>query len=299
MLVAAGLTAAPVLAQVAVPPGPPVPKTPEWTPPPPPPMPAPGQGAQPVQPVHIEPEIPQKEWAKYLCEPRDAEGKLPKLAWPRYWAAIKVNDEIATEKQAELEPFFQSRREIYERIAIDNADFIAKIDDGLIEKLNVTDRDSLSGVTKQFKALAGQETAVASLRKQNLLNNRQVKTSEKIVEARNKAEMEEAKKAAGEDKNLKAAALSRQMWVQASEEAMWARRGLLIEGAGRASAAADRAGLSGDALEAVRSAEKAAAAASDDAKYDAMLAALRKMDIDQQREFLRAIVASRPATAEK
>lgn len=296
VVIAAGLMSGPLMAQVAVPPGPAVAPTPAWTPPPPPPAPPrPGPNAAPV---HIEPDpIPQKEWAKYLCEPRDAEGKLPKLEWPRYWAAVKVNDEIPEQKQAELEPFFEARKEIYERIAIDNADFLVKLDDGLIEKLDVKNRDELSPVVKQIKALAGQETVISALRKQNMLNNRQVKTSEKIADARIKAEMEDAKKDAGDGKEDKAGALSKMMMRLSSEEALWARRWLLIEGAGRASEAADRAGLSGAALDAVKAAQKKAASASgDEAKYTIMLDALHAMDIDQQREFMRAIIATRPAS---
>lgn len=283
------------LAQIAVPPGPAVPETPKWTPPPPPPPP-PAQGdpsAPPVQAVPVEDPLPEKEWANYLAA-RDANGKLPALKWPRYWAAIKVNDLIPAEKQQELEPFFQERREIYEQIAIDNADTLARIDAGLLSDLKANDRDSLGSVTKAIRPIAGKTTALSALRENRLLTGVQLRSTEKIFDARKKAELEDMRKNA-EGKEANAAGMTAHMLLLASEEAMWARRALLIESTQRMSQVLDRSGLSGTALDAAKKAEATIAAAKDDdAKHDAVFAVFKTLEVDQQREFLKAVVSSRP-----
>jgi hypothetical protein len=286
-------------AQVAVPPGPAVPETPKWTPPPPPPPPpAPGEpGSPPVQALPAEEPLPEKEWANYLAA-RDAEGKLPALKWPRYWAAIKANDLIPAEKQQELEPFFQERREVYEQIAIDNADILARIDGGMITSLKANDRDSLGSTTKSIKPIAGKSTALSALRENRLLSSLQLRSTEKIFDARKKAEVEDMRKNA-DGKEAQAAAMTVHMLLLASEESMWARRWMLIESTQRMSQVLDRAGISGASLDAAKKAEAAIAAAKDDdAKYDAVFAVFKTLDADKQREFLKAVVSTRPGTGQ-
>ncbi len=284
-------------AQVVTPPTEGRAPTPAYVPPPPPPAPKPFEGAQPSEgqpatpppaaPITL-PSLPYKSLAE-----KGTDGKLVPLTEPIYIAALRVNPTVTDDERKKIDPYLVTRRESYEQIAIDNIDFLQEIDNGLIEKLNMTDSNDAKKVQK-IRALAGKGTLSAALRDAKLLTETQIRFGDKIVKERNEAEIAELKAAAGGkegDKKAAADVVTPHLMRQAVSESLLARRGLYLELANNLSKIEGSLGLDAAALGSLKS---AVAAAKDDAsKIAAVQGAFKGLNADQARAALKAVIAGR------
>ncbi|MDX2148275.1 MAG: hypothetical protein SFZ23_12205 [Planctomycetota bacterium] len=276
--------------------------TPAYTPPPPPPPPPPPgeQAPPPPPPVEPLPEIDYKALVKY-----DAQGKLIPLTRPVYEAAIMNNPTIDEAKLEELKPIIEARRARYERIAIDNLDFINEIDDGLFNELNLVsggDRTKLADLTKRLKALAGSGTLTSELKQLKVLSNIQLRTTDKLanefVQANStrkadaaKADDDEAEKSPEDEKAAKQAAAAsnmRSLHYQIVEEALHARRNLVMRVAANLDSVSGKAGLAGPSAATLKSVGAKLGSLNDEQRFVAVRDAMRKLTIDEQRAVLNA-----------
>ena len=274
-------------AQVAVPPSAPVAPTKEFVPPPPPVM-------KPFDPKSVQasptlltgpaavtlPDLPYESLAK-----RDASGNLPALTEPVEWAALRINPTITAEGDKErVKQILADRLKQYQTIVIESIDFMHQIDDGLLEKLDVTGAGAKADVIKVC-ALAGKGTLVKALKDSKVLTDIQIRFNQKISEERTKAEFAPAAKADNpeDQKKKNADGVGKSVLRQAVAEAMHARRVLFISAAGKMGELGPKFGFTSDQVKTI------SAAKTDDAKFEAVRSTLHAMPVEKQREFLMAV----------
>lgn len=271
-------------AQIAVPPSAPVAPTKEYVPPPevkpfdtksvnatptPPPAPA----------AVVLPDLPYESLAK-----KDANGNLPALSEPVEWAALRVNPTITEQADKDrVKQIIADRLRQYQTIVIENIDFMHQIDAGLLEKIDVTSANAKADMIK-VKLLAGKGTLVKALKESHALNEVQIKFNQKIADERVKAEYASPTKSDNPEQARKdtAGSVGSSVLRQAVAEAMHARRALFITAAGKIGDLGAKFGMGSDHIKAISS------ATTDDAKFAAVLAGVKEMPVEKQREFLTA-----------
>ncbi len=162
--------------QIAPPPGPAAPATPEWVPPP--------RSNTEAPPVPKQDNTPVPSW-------RDNDGKLEVLSEPLYWASLKKN-QLVTPKVAEgLKGFLRQRERQYERVVVDNIDLMRKVMEGAIDKTIEMPRDPAAGragadvlskLLQIIKPLVGDSIREA-VKTKGLLSRMQSDHQNKIVRA--------------------------------------------------------------------------------------------------------------------
>jgi hypothetical protein len=271
------LLGAPLAAgQIAPPPGPKPPETPAWTPPPPPPPPAPAR-----QPL---PDLPYES----LVERTD-DGRLVRLDMPADWAAWERNPMVDESTRERVADALASRKREYEQRVIDNLDLLKQVDEGILDKLDLNDRQVLGQVLAVIEPLRTQGGTVwRALMQEGRISDQQEEFNRKIALEYTKALEAEITKDAGQDLKV----IFRSAFMSGMAETMWARRRLYLE----AGANIDRV-LQGVTLPADASARVQAVKTADDdnARFEAVSALMRSLSIEDQKKVLEATVAARPA----
>ncbi len=271
-------------AQIAVPPSAPVAPTKEFVPPPPTkPFDTGAVKATPTPPpapaAVVLPDLPYDSLAK-----KDANGNLPVLTEPIDWAALRVNPTIteAADKDR-VKQILADRLKQYQTIVIENIDFMHMIDDGLLEKIDVIGAGAKADMVK-VKALAGKGALAKVLKETHALTELQISFSKKIADERTKAEYALGARSDNPEQAKKdnAANVGKSVLRQAVAEATHARRLLFVTAAGKTADLGPKFAMGSDYVKAIVDAK------NDEAKFAAVLAGIKSMPVEKQREFLKA-----------
>lgn len=200
LLVAAAVTAAPALAQVAPPPPKPPEKTPEYVPPAPTERPAPAsqqRGRQPASQNDVKllgsgtplPDIPYEPLAK-----RDESGKIIPLDVPSEYAATKNNPTTKGPiAQAMLAHFIHERQLQFEEILIENLDLALEIEAGYFEQADYTDRSVMATISQRVRPLAPPTAFGKEAEAKEVMTRMQAQFNTKIAKEYDTAVMREAR----------------------------------------------------------------------------------------------------------
>lgn len=298
------LVAGLAMAQVAPPP----PAAPAATPPYTPPAPQPKPEAKPRTPsptaqANQEAIAAQKQAAgmdfQSIAE-KDANGDIKPLPEPVEWYALKHNPIVKPIRLAMCEPVLRERRAKIESLAIDNVDIIERLDSGLIQQLDMTDKTRISEIVQLIKPFQQMGTLTNELKKKKAIEDVQAAMNQRIVNdyIKRKAEAERVKeglpadmpKDAGKNgqndpKNVSAIdILTRLMLETAMGEPLFFYHQILLE----AAAHGTEVGLDAKTM------QRLGEAKTDEDKIEVMKNALTSLTIEQKRDLLRKTVALRP-----
>jgi hypothetical protein len=294
LLLAAGFTSA-AIGQLVTPPTP-APKASEpfvMPPVPPPVAPAqtPDKGADFTPPANLPPPGPAPlPDLPYQPIGKSPEGKMIPLAEPMEYAALRANPMVKEEQRAKLAAALAWRRERYESVVITNLDLVEKFEGGVLDTLNITDRQELSKALALLKPIippAAPPTLMQELLKADLITNDQKRFNEKITKEYIEAMQKEAK-ANETDKGAQASLALLTMLRSAIDEPIHVRRELIAE------LARSGAGLESPLASKAQAALSAVAANDTPAqKAKAIDKALASMTVEQRRAALETMVKAR------
>jgi hypothetical protein len=200
LLLAAALTAAPALAQVAPPPPKAPEKTPEYVPPQPTERPAPAsqrRGRQPASQNDVKllgsgtplPDIPYEPLVKL-----DESGKIIPLEVPSEYAATKNNPTTKGPiAQAMLAHFIHERQLQFEEILIENLDLALEIEAGYFEQADYSDRAVMGTISQRVRPLAPPTAFGKEAEAKEVLTRMQAQFNTKIAKEYDTAVMREAR----------------------------------------------------------------------------------------------------------
>lgn len=229
---------------------------------------------------------------------RDANGNIIPLEVPVEWAAFEKNPINREMTKAMAEPYLRERRARFETLVIDNIDIVERLDSGIIEQFDPSDRSRLSEMVQLVKPFQGMGTLTRELEKRRMLNGTQAAVSQRMVndytrqltaDRRKQAGLPEAsgpgeKPAAGGQGADGVSIMARLMLETAIAEPLHFYRLMLVETGGRLS----ELGVPAEAAEAY------AKATTDAQKAEAVKRAMASMSLEQKREFLRKSLSLRP-----
>ncbi len=294
---AAGLmiAAGSALAQVAPPPPPAPPPTPQWVPPPPMPpavahAPATGEAAAPAKAVVELPDLDYEPLARL-----DDEGRIIKLDRPADWAAWERNPTLGEEDRARVRDVLEERKAEFERRVINNLDLIKQIDDGIVEKMDLTDKAYLSHVTAVTKPLAVSGGGfIKDLQDRGLISAVQAEFNRKISREYGRSIGEQIARDFESNRPELGPAIFKNAFYQGLAETLWARRRLLLEAAAIFDRVTGDMNLSAGERAGADAAKAALSSAQDDeARFQAMFGFFRSLTLDRQKELLTRTVAAR------
>lgn len=275
-------------AQIApAPPPAPIP-TPEWAPPPPPPPPP----DKVVTPAVVLPDLPYTSLVK-----KDASERLVRLTLPAEWAALDQNPLIKDDKETQerIAGALAERRADFEKRVMDNLDLVQKLDEGLVEQLDLSDRKKMTEIMETTKPLVSRLPLGKDLRDRGLLSPEQEGFNKKIEREYTKALQEQNAKEFENNKPELAAQVFKLAINQGLAESMWARRRLLLEAAPNIDSLLGQLGLSAAERDRVAPiVARVKKATADDARFEAMRELTNALTVAQRRDVLTRTVAARP-----
>lgn len=228
---------------------------------------------------------------------KDAQGKVIRLTEPVTWAACRRNPTITKEDWAKLEPVFRERRAECENIAVKNLDLMEKVEAGEIERIEGDAKTIVQTIRSLFAPLRPSGGDFCSkLGKEGTLTEVQSAFSQKIEGEYNaavRAELRAGMKPKQDASQIGSIDIVRHMFYEQIDETIWCYRELLAEAAG----AMDRAlpKVSPGIAAKVSAEQRALAAATDAAARPQLLRALLdKLDLQERRALLSAVIESRP-----
>lgn len=189
MSVVLGLMLAAGLAQGQIAPPPPAPPVanPPYAPTAPtaPPAPAaPKPRASPAQQEAAQAAEDQKKAAEVRFESiavLDENGNIKPLPEPVEWYALKHNPVVKPIRLAMCEEAMRERRARIERLIIDNIDLITRLDSGLLDALDMTDKSRIAEIVQLVKPFQSQGTLTSELKKKKLLEGVQAAVNTRMV----------------------------------------------------------------------------------------------------------------------
>lgn len=290
MVVAAASTAA--FGQLVVPPTKKPAETPEYVAPAQPPQQPPG--GLTVTPGKAAPAAPAKaevpadlKWESLVK--LDEEGGLIALDRPEWYAALDVNPLIEEETKPRLAALIAERQRYFEPIVLDNLDLLMQIEEG---GEGLQTHAMLSNVGR---ALAGDraKSFTNELRNRGLLNPVQLAVHERIIKEYHAAEMGPMPTREGAGRGV-TGSYERSILRQSSAEARYSWERMLLEGWERFDEVNGKASaFKGNGAAELK--KKVGAAKSEREKVLALRGAAMALELDEHREFLRAVIGTRGA----
>ncbi len=239
-----------------------------------------GGGKRPEEPL---PDLVYQSLVK-----RDEAGKLARLKEPSEIAALAVNPMLDDEAKKRIVPALAERRAAFERAIIDNLDLVERIDAGFIEQSNLIERGkdgtSVINTIKPLRPPAAPGPIHVDFVKQNVLSRDQGRFNKKISDEYDNAARTEGVTKDG-DKAKDAQALLHRYVRSSVDEPMMLYHAMLEEAAPNAGAILGKLSLSSEALQGAKGALGAGA--------EGVKKALATLTLDQRKEFLRQVVATR------
>lgn len=199
---------------------------------PPPPIvpPAPPSEAPPPRPIKATkaplPDVKWKEWEL-------VDGKVAPLSEPLELAALRRNPLVTTEQMARIEAFLPDRRRSMERVVVENLDLVERIDAGMFETANFSDRADVTKVVETTKPLQVPSLAT-DLKNRQIIDDQAFGINSRITTSYTKASAGQKKESATPDEQ-KASTLAymRAIYKQNFIEHLWTYNNLLNQ-AGKA-----------------------------------------------------------------
>lgn len=291
VLVASGVVAAPVLAQVVTPP--PSQVTPiDWNIPKPPPAPE----IPPVEftppPETVRPAAPRPEPLpplpyKALAE-KGPDGKILPLSDPLHIAATRRNPMLPEGFMDQIAPVLEERQGRVDTLVVANLDVVEKIEDGIFESVDFNNRATVRTLMDTIRPMtSAMKTLGEDLRERGLMDQMQTRFNNKIVNEYVRAVNEEKAASAAKDKVQSGQSLLMSLYKQNVDEFMFTYEKSMAHACGRFAEVLSVVQADEAALSKAREIGARAAAATTEAEKLATLKGLRDvLTLDQRRQMV-------------
>lgn len=239
-----------------------IPKAPVPPPPPAPPTEATMPPPRPVKATKAPlPDVKWKEW-------ETTNGKAVALTEPLELAALRRNPLITADQLTKIEAFLPDRRRSMERVVVENLDLVERIDGGLFETANFSDRADVTKVVETTKPLQVPSLAT-DLKNRQIIDDQAFGINSRITTAYTKLSVEPKKEGAtAEEQKTATMAYMRAIYKQNFIEHLQVYHALLKQSA-KATGVDEKL--------------------DDAAKHAAVREKLAKMSIEERKSLLRGV----------